>query len=76
MKKFKLKVHNHSIQLPVDLQLKEGEEVTVIIKDKVERLEQAKLYKDFDQDDRRLAEEDMESYNQILRAEDETTRFY
>mgnify|MGYP000376201236 CR=1 FL=1 len=71
MKRFKLKVHNHSIQLPIDLQLKEGEEVTVIIKDKLEKTEQAKLYKDFDQVDRRLAEEGIESYNQILRAEDE-----
>ncbi len=50
------------------------EEALVNIKDAIqiylETREQVKLYKDFDQDDRRLAEEDMGSYNQILRAEE------
>ncbi len=71
MRKLKLKVHDHSIKLPDDIQVTEGEEVVILLKEAMDDLEQAKLYEDFREEDSNLAEEGMEDYSNLLKAEDE-----
>ena len=69
MKKLKLKVHNHAIDIPENLSIADDEDVYLIIKKKDHLEEQKELYRQFLEEDRQLAEEGLEDYHQMLSAE-------